>query len=118
MARLRLMFSAACLMPLAIVAVHAEQTWLAVAIVTLLVAANGCWSVNKLTLATELVPRTHVASLISLGGISGSLGGIVSTLLAGRLIATVGYVPVFTGLGFLHLTAFGILMLGQRKPSP
>jgi Sugar phosphate permease len=114
-ARLRLMFAAACVMPLSMVAVHASWTWLAVVVVTLLVAANSCWSVNQLTLATELVPRSRVASLVSLGGIAGSVGGIVSTLLAGRLIATVGYVPVFTGLGFLHLTAFGLLMLAQRR---
>jgi ACS family hexuronate transporter-like MFS transporter len=114
-ARLRLMAAAAGVMPLSILAVHTDRTWLAVAVVTLLVAANGCWSVNKLTLATELVPRSQVASLVSLGGIAGSLGGIVSTLLAGRLIATVGYVPVFTGLGFLHLTAFAILYAAQRR---
>lgn len=113
-ARMRLMFAAACFMPLSILAVHTDLTWLAVVVVTLLVAANSCWSVNKLTLASELVPRAQVASLVSLGGIAGSIGGIVSTLLAGKLIATVGYVPVFTGLGFLHLSAFVLLAWGQR----
>jgi ACS family hexuronate transporter-like MFS transporter len=113
-ARIRLMLGAACLMPLAIWAVHTDRTWLAIAIVTLLVASNSCWSVNKLTLASELVPRDQVARLVSLGGIAGSLGGIVSTLIAGRLIGTVGYVPVFTGLGFLHLSAFALLAWGQR----
>ena len=116
-ARLRLMFTAACVMPLSILAVHTDLTWVAMAVVTLLVAANGCWSVNKLTLASELVPRSQVASLVSLGGIAGSIDGIISTLLAGRLIATVGYVPVFTGLGFLHLTAFALLAWGQRAPA-
>jgi ACS family hexuronate transporter-like MFS transporter len=108
-ARMRMMFFAACITPLALVAVRTEHSWLAVAIVTLLVAANSCWSVNRLTLSTELVSRSRVASLVSLGGITGALGGIVAMLVAGRLIATVGYVPVFTGLGFLHLTAFAIL---------
>ena len=117
-ARLRMMFAAACITPLALVAVRTELTWLAVSIVTVLVAANSCWSVNKLTLATEMVPRSQVASLVSLGGIAGSIGGIVSTLVAGRLIATVGYVPVFTGLGFLHLTAFAILYLMLRRSLP
>lgn len=114
-ARLRMMFAAACLTPVALVAVRTELTWMAVAMCFLMVAANSCWSVNKLTLATELVPRSQVASLVSLGGIAGSLGGIVSTLVAGKLISTVGYVPVFTGLGFLHMTAFGILYLLYRR---
>ena len=113
-ARLRLMIGSACFMPLALVAVHTTHTWVAVATVALLVAANSCWSVNKLTLASEIVPRSQVASLVSLGGIAGSIGGVISTLVAGRLIATVGYVPVFTGLGFLHLTAFGVLWLTLR----
>ncbi|MFO1449357.1 MAG: MFS transporter [Opitutaceae bacterium] len=117
LARLRLMLAAACVMPLSMLAVRTEQTWVALGVVTLLVAANGCWSVNKLTLASEAVPRGQVASLVSLGGIAGSLGGVVSTLLAGRLIATVGYVPVFTALGFLHLTAFALLAWGQRSPA-
>jgi MFS transporter, ACS family, hexuronate transporter len=114
-ARIRMMGIAACLMPLALVAVRTEHSWLAVATVTLLVAANSCWSVNRLTLSSELVPRSRVASLVSLGGVTGALGGIVAMLVAGRLIATVGYVPVFTGLGFLHLTAFGILVLLVRQ---
>ena len=114
-ARMRMMFAAACLTPLMLLAARTELTWLAVALVTLTVAANSCWSVNKLTLATELVPRSQVASLVSLGGIAGSLGGVVSTLLAGRAIATVGYVPVFTGVGFLHLTAFGVFYALQRR---
>lgn len=116
-ARMRMMFGAACIMPLALVAVRTEHSWLAIAIVTLLVAANSCWSVNRLTLSTDLVPRTRVARLVSLGGIAGALGGIVAMLMAGRLIATVGYMPVFTALGFLHITAFGILYLLQRRPA-
>lgn len=116
-ARLRMMFAAACITPLALVAARTDLTWLAVALVTLTVAANSCWSVNKLTLATELVPRSQVASLVSLGGIAGSIGGVLSTLLAGRAIATVGYVPVFTVVGFLHLTGFTLLYLLQRRPA-
>ncbi len=116
-ARMRMMFAAACIMPLAIVAVRTEHGWLAVTTVTLLVAANSCWTVNRLTLSTELVSSGQVASLVSLGGIAGSLGGILAMLAAGRLISTVGYVPVFTGLGFLHLIAFAILFSLQR-PRP
>jgi ACS family hexuronate transporter-like MFS transporter len=116
-ARLRMMFAAACLTPLALLAVRTELTWLAVALCFVMVAANSCWSVNKLTLATELVPRSQVASLVSLGGIAGSLGGVGSTLLAGKAIATVGYGPVFTVVGFLHLTAFSILYTMQRRPT-
>jgi ACS family hexuronate transporter-like MFS transporter len=114
-ARLRMMFAAACITPVALIAVRTDLTWLAVAMCFLMVAANSCWTVNQLTLATELVPRSQVASLVSLGGIAGSLGGILSTLLAGKFIAAIGYVPVFTGLGFLHMFAFLILRMQLRN---
>lgn len=115
-ARMRMMFIAACITPLAVFVVRTEHSWVAVAIVTLLIAANSCWSVNRLTLSTDLVPRSQVASLVSLGGVAGALGGILAMLVAGRLIATVGYVPVFTGLGCLHITAFAFLYWAQRSP--
>lgn len=108
-ARMRLMLAAACITPLALVAVHTDHAWLAVAISFVLVAANSCWNVNKLTLASELVSRQQVASIVSLGGVAGSVGGVLAMLLSGKLITTAGYVPVFTGLGFLHLTAFAIV---------
>lgn len=114
-ARMRLMLGAACVTPLALVAVRTEHAWLAVVISFFLVAANSCWNVNKLTLVSELVSRHQVASIVSLGGIAGSVGGVLSTLLAGKLIATIGYVPVFTGIGVLHLAAFSILALVQRR---
>ena len=117
-ARQRLMLTAALLTPTALIAVRTEQTWLAIVIVTLLVAANSCWMVNLLTLATDLVPSRQVGSLVSLSGVTGSLGGIASTLLAGQWIGAVGYVPVFTVLGFVHLLGFGILYWTQSKAPP
>ena len=45
------------------------------------------------------------------------IGGVLSTLLAGKAIATVGYVPVFTVVGFLHLTGFILLYTLQRRPA-
>lgn len=117
-ARQRLMLTAALLTPMALIAVRTEQTWLAIMIVTLLVAANSCWMVNLLTLATDLVPSRQVGSLVSLSGVTGSLGGIASTLLAGQWIGAVGYVPVFTALGFVHLLGFGILRWTQSKARP
>jgi ACS family hexuronate transporter-like MFS transporter len=110
-ARVRLMAAAACLTPLALVAVHTDRAWVALAMSFVLIAANACWNVNKLTLSSELVSRHQVASMVSLGGLAGSIGGVVSTLVAGKLISSVGYVPVFTGLGFLHATAFAIFAL-------
>jgi MFS transporter, ACS family, hexuronate transporter len=103
------------LMPLALVAVRTDAAWAAIAIIAVIVGAQSCWMANQLTLISESIARENVATLLALSALGGSLGGIVSTLAAGRLIATVGYVPVFTTIGFLHLTAWIILTLAQRS---
>ena len=99
------MLGAALVMPLALVAVRAEQAWLAVALIAVLLGAQSCWMANQLTLISESVARENVGRLLALSALGGSLGGVVSTLVAGRLIAAAGYVTVFTGIGFLHLLA-------------
>ncbi len=114
-ARKALMLLAACLMPLANVAVRTESAWLAVALIAVLLAAQSCWMANQLTLISESVPRESVASLLSLSALGGSLGGMLSTLGTGRLIAAYGYVPVFTALSVLHLIAFGCLLAAMRR---
>jgi ACS family hexuronate transporter-like MFS transporter len=72
---------------------------------------------NILTLMSESFPREQLATYVSVCSIGGSLGGILSTLLAGKIIHSVGYVPVFTTLGFLHLTAFALITYFSRRPS-
>ena len=113
-ARRTMMFIAACLMPLAAVAVRVDSAWVAIALIAVLLAAQSCWMANQLTLISESVSRENVATLLALSAVGGSLGGIVSNLLTGRAVAAYGYVPVFTVLGGLHLTAFAALAWGFR----
>jgi len=108
-ARLTMMFSAACLMPMASVAVRVESAMGALALIALILAAQSCWMANQLTLISESVSRQNVATLLSLSALGGGLGGIISTLVAGRVISSFGYIPVFTGIGLLHLTAFATI---------
>lgn len=117
-ARLTLMGAAALAMPLAAVAVRVETVWLAIALIAVLLAAQSCWMANQLTLISESVPRENVGTLLALTALGGSVGGIVSNLLTGRVLDTYGYVPVFTALGTLHLTAFAVLLWAQRRASP
>ncbi|MEI6466190.1 MAG: MFS transporter [Verrucomicrobiota bacterium] len=113
-ARRTLMLLAACLMPLAAVAVRVDSAWVAIALIAVLLAAQSCWMANQLTLISESVSRENVATLLALSAVGGSLGGIASNLLTGRAVAAYGYVPVFTALGALHLTAFAALVWGFR----
>jgi ACS family hexuronate transporter-like MFS transporter len=117
-ARRRLMLIAACLMPCSLVAVHADSAYVALALIAVLLAAQSCWMSNILTLMSETFPREHLATYVSLCSIGGSIGGIISTLAAGRIIQSVGYVPVFTTLGFLHLAGYALIVRFTRSTSP
>lgn len=114
-ARRRLMLVAACLMPCSLLAVHAGSASLALGLIAVILAAQSCWMSNILTLMSETFPREQLATYVSLCSIGGSIGGILSTLLAGKVIHSMGYVPVFTALGFLHLAAFGIISYLSRR---
>jgi len=117
-ARLRVMFGAACVMPLAAVAVRTPSTWISLGLIALLLGAHSCWIANLLTTSSEVFPRHQVGTVVGLAGMGGSIGGIISTLLTGRVIASYGYVPVFTALAFFHLTAFLFLNYALRRHAP
>lgn len=119
-ARRCLMLVAACLMPCSLLAVHASSPYVALALIAVLLAAQSCWMANILTLMSEIFPREHLATYISVSAIGGSIGGILSTLLAGKIIHSVGYVPVFTTLGFLHLVGFAVIHWAsfRHRPKP
>jgi ACS family hexuronate transporter-like MFS transporter len=114
-ARRRMMLIAACLMPLAAVAVRVDSAALAIALIAVLLAAQSCWMANQLALISESISRENVATLLALSALGGSLGGVVFNLLTGRAVAAWGYVPVFTFLGALHLTAYAVLARALRR---
>ena len=113
-ARLALMLFAAGCMPAAVLAVFTPYAGLSIACIALVLGAQSCWMANQLTLISESVPRTHVASLLALSAMGGSIGGIAANLFAGRVIGAIGYVPVFCTLAFCHVSAWMILIFTSR----
>jgi len=102
-------------MPLTIVAVRVEATWLALALVAVIMAAQSSWNSNLFTLTQETAPREHVASVVAVSILGGTIGGSLSTLVTGRVIKSFGYVPVFTAIGFVHLGAYQIVSWSLRR---
>jgi len=114
-ARLRVMLGAALMMPLSALAVRTGSAGLSLAIIALLLASHSCWIVNLLTASSEAFPRSQVGAVVALSSMGGSIGGIISNLLTGQVIAAYGYVPVFTALALLHPAAYVILNLALRN---
>jgi ACS family hexuronate transporter-like MFS transporter len=117
-ARRRMMLIAACVMPCSLLAVHASSAYVALGLIAIILAAQSCWMANILTLMSETFPREQLATYAALCSVGGSLGGIVSTLLAGEVIHRLGYVPVFTVLGFLHLTGYALIHRLSQRAAP
>jgi ACS family hexuronate transporter-like MFS transporter len=113
-ARRRMMLIAACLMPLSIAAVYVPSAYVALAFIAILLAAQSCWLSNLMALMAETFPRQQVATYFAISGVGGSIGGIISTLAAGRIIGAVGYIPVFVTLGFLHIVAYSSIVIFSR----
>jgi ACS family hexuronate transporter-like MFS transporter len=113
-ARLRLMFLSAAIMPLGIVAVRTESPWVSLGLLSVMYAAQMCWMVNQLSILSESFPRKAVATVIAATAVGGGIGGILATVLTGRAVASYGYVPVFTAMSVLHVTAYAVVSWAMR----
>jgi len=113
-ARRSVMLVAALLMPIAGVVVMVRSATLAIALLACAFAAQSCWMANQLSLISESVNVNYVGRVLAISALGGSLGGIVSTLIAGRVITRYGYAPVFAAIGFLHLAGWSVLSVTQR----
>jgi len=114
-ARKTAMFIAALLV-VPIFAVTRVGDWTAVLLIGLAGAAHQAWSANLFTSASDMFPKRAVASVVGIGGMAGSLGGILFPLFSGKLLdqfqasgnITAGYAILFAICGFAYLVAFVI----------
>jgi len=114
-ARRRILLVMACLTPLTLVAVRVGSVPLAVSLIVLVMFLQASWNTNLTTLIIESTAPQHVARVVALTLMGGIVGGGIWTLLTGHVLKTIGYVPVFTALGFTHLTAYAIMSVGLRR---
>ena len=91
--------------------------WAAVALIGLATASHQAWSANIYTLASDMFPKKAVSSVIGIGGMAGSVGGIFFPLLVGYLLdaavqngnKTAGYNTIFVVCGFAYLVAWLVI---------
>jgi ACS family hexuronate transporter-like MFS transporter len=114
-ARRRVLLIAACVTPMALVAVRTDSALISIACIGLVLAAHSAWITNLLTLMTESVPVHLSGQVVALSGVGGGVGGILSNLATGQIVSIYGYVPVFTALGFLHLMAYFLIRSSSGK---
>jgi ACS family hexuronate transporter-like MFS transporter len=82
-------------------------------------AAHQAWSANLFTTVSDMFPKSAVASIIGLGGMAGSVGGVLFPIFAGEILdkfkaqdnTTAGYAILFSICGTAYLIAFGLTHL-------
>lgn len=119
------MFTFACTV-LPILLVTQVGNWTAVVLIGLAGASHQAWSANLFTSASDIFPKKAVASVVGLGGMAGSIGGILFPIFSGKLLdqftakgdVTAGYAILFAVCGFAYLLAFGLNHLLAPKFEP
>ena len=79
-------------------------------------SAHQAWSANLFTTVSDMFPKRAVASLVGIGGMAGSIGGILFPLFAGGLLdrfqaadnITAGYTILFIICGLAYVVAFAV----------
>ena len=93
-----------------------QSVYMAVALLCLAGFAHQTLSVTMITMATDLFPRHEVGTVAGMAGTSANLGVLISSLLIGGLVTTIGYSPFFVGLAVLDLIAAVVVWTVIRKP--
>jgi MFS transporter, ACS family, hexuronate transporter len=90
--------------------------WGAVLLIGLAASAHQAWSANLYTTVSDMFPKSAVASVTGLGGMAGSLGGMMFPYLTGVLLDAFkasnnvkgGYAILFVICAGAYLVAFGL----------
>ena len=106
-----------------ILAQYTTAAWMAVGIISLVVAVHQAWSTNVFTMASDMFPTEAVSSAVGIAGMAGAVGGILFPMLVGYMLdsykeagnLTGGYNLLFTICGLTYLTAWTIIHLLTRR---
>jgi ACS family hexuronate transporter-like MFS transporter len=80
-----MLFFACCVLPIFFVR-YTNSIWPAVWLISLAAAAHQAWSANIFTLASDIFPRKTLSSVVGIGGMAGSVGGILFPFLIGIIL--------------------------------
>lgn len=109
---------ALCVVPI-FAARYATNIWQAVGLISLAAAAHQAWSANIFTTASDMFPKRAVSSVVGIGSMAGSVGGIVFPILIGFILQsakdagniTTGYNILFSICAGAYLVAWLLMHL-------
>lgn len=95
--------------------------WIAVMLIALAAAGHQAWSANVFTLVSDVFPKKATASVIGIGGMVGSLSGMVADFGLGKILTGYGpgaYSVAFLIAGSIYLVALGVAHALMPKMTP
>lgn len=114
--KVSLLIFALCVVPV-MTAQFANNVWIAVALISLAAAAHQAWSATIFTTASDMFPKNVLSSVVGIGGMAGSIGGILFPFLVGSLLdyykaagaITTGYNILFVISGSSYFVAWLVM---------
>lgn len=109
---------AVCVLPIVLIR-FTSDVWVAVGLISLAAAAHQAWSANIFTTASDMFPKRAVSSVVGIGGMAGSLGGVAFPFAVGIILdhfkvlghIGVGYNIIFAICAVAYLLAWGLMHL-------
>jgi len=93
-------------------AARTGNAWIAVGLIALAAGAHQGWSANIYTLASDMFPRSAVASVVGFGTLLGTISGALISKMVGYILERTGsYVPIFILAGSAYLVALGFVQI-------
>jgi ACS family hexuronate transporter-like MFS transporter len=120
--KVTMLIVAFCVLPI-VTAQYATNMWVVVALISLAAGAHQAWSANIFTTASDMFPQKALSSVVGIGGMAGSVGGMLFPLVIGNILEyfkeagnkTAGYNIIFVICGFAYLLAWLIMHLLAPK---
>ncbi|HZE42996.1 MAG TPA: MFS transporter [Steroidobacteraceae bacterium] len=103
--KLTMLLASVLVMPV-MLAMHADNLWLAVAIVGVATAGHQAFSATLYTFPSDVFPKQAVGTVVGIGGTAGAIGGMLMAKYAGWVLDGIGsYTPIFIVAGTVYTLA-------------
>lgn len=105
---------------------YVQNLWVSVGLIGIAAAAHQGWSANIFTMASDMFPRRTVGSVVGIGGMAGSMGGVTLAVTVGYILESTksagnpggDYSIVFYLVGPAYLVALLLIHLLTPKLEP
>jgi MFS transporter, ACS family, hexuronate transporter len=103
--KLTMLLASVLVMPV-MFAMHADNLWLAVAILGAATAGHQAFSATLYTFPSDVFPKQAVGTVVGIGGTAGAIGGMLMAKYAGWVLDGIGsYTPIFIVAGTVYMLA-------------